>query len=130
VLVPFVPPNNSAILAVLMVFCVFGALVPDLDAVESKIKHVKVMGIKPFVPVSKAINRDFGHRGLLHSLWGWLGFSVLSLPLSAVIGGLPVLALVVGYLSHLAADACTVSGIPALYPKRDATFCCRNVYVS
>lgn len=49
---------------------VVGALVPDLDATESKIKHVRVMGIKPFVPVYRAINREFGHRGLLHSLWG------------------------------------------------------------
>ena len=69
-LVPFVGSDNSAILAALMVFCSIGALVPDLDAVESKIKHVRVGGIKPFVPLSRAINRDFGHRGLLHSLWG------------------------------------------------------------
>lgn len=64
-LVPFVPPDKSAILAALMVsvslyLCISGALMPDLDAVESKIKHVKVLGIKPLVPVSTAINRDLG----------------------------------------------------------------------
>ena len=118
-LVPFVPSDSSAIPAVLMVFCVIGAMVPDLDAVESKIKHVKVLGIKPLVPVSKAINRDFGHRGLWHSPRGWAVWTVLILPLIVVIGWLPVVALSLGYASHLAGDACTRTGIPLLYPKRD-----------
>ena len=37
-LLPFVLPDNSAIIAGLMVCCATGAMVPDLDAVESKIK--------------------------------------------------------------------------------------------
>ncbi len=117
-LVPFVPPDNSAIIAVLMIFCVVGAMVPDLDAVESKIKHVKVINIKPLVPVSRAINRDFGHRGLLHSLRGWLIWTALLLPLIAAFGWLPVAALSLGYASHLGGDACTKTGIPLLYSKR------------
>jgi membrane-bound metal-dependent hydrolase YbcI (DUF457 family) len=117
-LMPFVPPDNAAILANLMVFCVIGALVPNLDAVESKIKHVKVLGIKPLVPLSRAMNNEFGHRGLLHSLRGWVGATVLILPLGAVIGWLPVVALSLGYASHLAGDACTRTGIPLLHPKR------------
>ena len=118
-LAPFVTPDNSAIAAPLMLCCVVGAMVPDLDAVESKIKHVKVLGIKPMVPVSRAINREFGHRGLLHSLCGWLIWTALNLPLSVVFDWLPVAALSLGYASHLAGDACTRSGIPLLYPKRN-----------
>lgn len=118
-LVPFLPQDDSAIIAALMVFCVMGSLVPDLDAVESKIKHIKVLGIKPLVPISKAINRDLGHRGLLHSLWGWVGWTVLILPVVVAIGLMPVAALSLGYASHLAGDACTRGGIPLLYPKRD-----------
>ena len=93
-------------------------MVPDLDAVESKIKHVKVINIKPLVPVSRAINRDFGHRGLLHSLWGWLIWTTLILPLGAVSGWLPVASLSLGYASHLAGDASTRTGIPLFYPQR------------
>jgi inner membrane protein len=116
-LMPFVPQNDSGVIAIAMVCCIVGALVPDLDAVESKIKHAKVIGIKPLVPVSKAINREFGHRGLLHSLWGWAVWTTLILPLSVMIGWLPVAALSLGYVSHLAGDACTRTGIPLLYPK-------------
>lgn len=111
--------DDPAVLPRLMVFCVAGALVPDLDAVESKIKHLKLMGIKPLVPVSRAINREFGHRGLLHSLRGWLIWTALILPMSAVVGWLPVAALSLGYASHLAGDACTRTCIPLLYPKRN-----------
>lgn len=117
-LLPFVPPDGSATIALLLVFCVMGAMVPDLDAVESKIKHFKVMGIKPLVPVSRAINREFGHRGLLHSLRGWLIWTALIVPLGAGIGWLPVAALSLGYASHLAGDACTRTGIPMFYPNR------------
>ena len=118
-LTPFLPLDNTANIAVVTVFAVIGALVPDLDAVESKIKHVKVMGIKPLVPVSSAINREFRHRGLLHSLRGWMLWTVLIMLLGVEIGWLPVVALSLGYASHLTGDACTRSGIPLLYPKRD-----------
>lgn len=117
-LVPFVPWQGSTFLAVLMVFCVISAMVPELDAVESKIKHVKVLGIKPRVPVSKAINQQYGHRGLLHSLRGWVGWTVMILPLGALRGGLPVASLSLGYTSHLTGDVCTRSGILLFYPRR------------
>lgn len=119
-LLPLLPQKDSSLVAVLMAFAVVGALVPDLDAIESKIKHIKVMGIKPLVPVSRAINREFGHRGLLHSLWGWVGWTILTLPLDAVTSWLPVVALSLGYASHLLGDACTRTGTPLLYPDRKA----------
>lgn len=109
---------TQAVIAMVMVFCVSGALVPDLDAVESKIKHFRILGIKPFVPVSRTLNRNFGHRGLLYSLRGWLIWTLLILPTSMTIGWLPVAALSFGYASHLVGHACTRTGIPLLYPKQ------------
>lgn len=118
-LLPLLPPEESSVVAVLIACAVVGSLVPDLDAIESKIKHIQVMGIKPLTPVARAINRDFGHRGLLHSLWGWVGWTLLVLPFSVVSSWLSVAAFSLGYASHLAGDACTRSGIPLLYPKRE-----------
>lgn len=115
---PFVEQDNLGIIAKLMIYCVMGVMVPDLDAVESKIKHVKLRSIKPFVPITGAINAEFGHRGLLHSLWGWVGWTILILPLGAVTSWLCLTALSLGYASHLVGDACTRTGIPLLYPSK------------
>lgn len=117
-LMPLVFTDDHSMAAVLMTLAMVGALVPDLDAVESKIEYVKVIGIKPLVPVSRAINRAYGHRGPLHSLWGWLGWSILILPTSVFFGWLPTTALSLGYASHLPGDSCTRTGILLLFPKR------------
>lgn len=47
----------------------FGALLPDMDASESKIKHLKLLGtnIKPFFLPSQIVYSTNQHRGLLHS---------------------------------------------------------------
>lgn len=63
------------------------------------------------------MNRRFGHRGALHSLLGWGIASLVFLPLGLWSGN-AALALSLGYGSHIVADACTKSGIPALYPHR------------
>jgi len=102
----------------MMAFCVVSALVPDLDASESKAKHIKIAGIKPLVPVATAIHRDFGHRGSLHSLLGWIGWTGFILPLGPILGWAGIAALSLGYAGHLAGDACTHTGIPLLYPQR------------
>jgi len=115
-LLPSASPDR---LALWMALGAFGALLPDLDASESKIKRLSLGGITPFAPLSLALNRRFGHRGALHSLLGWGLASLLFLPLGLFLGlGVPV-ALSLGYGSHLVADACTKSGIPALYPHRE-----------
>lgn len=93
----------------------FGALLPDLDANESKIKHLAVAGIQPFALPAQAIYQQFGHRGFFHSSSALVLTSLLSLPVIAYFGWQPWLALTLGYASHLAADACTVSGIPFRY---------------
>ena len=106
------------LLAPLSLLAALGALLPDLDASQSQIKHLSVAGVTPFAPVASLLNRAFGHRGLLHSLLGWGIATVLLMPL-AIIGGIAIpLALSLGYGSHLATDACTKSGIPFFYPNR------------
>ena len=96
----------------------FGALLPDLDAAESKIKHLRVVGIKPFFLPSVLLHRQLGHRGLSHSLAGLLIVSLMSLPIVVWWGWLAWLSLLLGYASHLALDACTKSGIPFFYPSK------------
>ncbi len=109
---------DSEHLPLLIGAAAFGSLLPDLDASESKIKHLAVGGIKPFLLPSQAIHRYLGHRGFSHSLAALLLVSLLVLPLAFWWGLLPPLALLLGYGSHLAADACTRSGIPLLYPRK------------
>ena len=108
---------TAATMAPLAVLAALGALLPDLDAGESKIKRLSFAGLMPLAPLSLALHRNLGHRGLLHSLLG-LGLSTLIfLPLASWGNGIVPLALSLGYASHLATDACTRSGVPLLYPR-------------
>ena len=105
-------------LAPLSLLAALGALLPDLDASQSQIKHLSIAGVTPFAPIAILLNRTLGHRGLLHSALGWGIATLILIPL-AFFGGTAVpLALSLGYASHLATDACTKSGIPLLYPSR------------
>jgi membrane-bound metal-dependent hydrolase YbcI (DUF457 family) len=90
----------------------FGALLPDLDAAESKLKSLGIGGVRPFVPLSIAVNRAWGHRGLLHSPIGLMTFAVICTLLTRWWGWNASAALLSGYASHLLADASTKSGIP------------------
>jgi len=112
-------PDNAAPLAAL---AAFGSLLPDLDAAESKIKWVSVGGIRPFAPLSALLYRTLGHRSLLHSLAGLALAGGLALPLAFWWGWEPWAALLLGYASHLAADAGTRHGIPLLFPRRRRYF--------
>lgn len=113
--------NNVGLLAAV---AAFGALLPDLDAQQSRIKHLSPGGgVEPFVLPSLLLHQAFGHRGLLHSGVGLALFAGLfALPLAFWWGWQPSVALTLGYASHLAADACTRTGIPLLYPRRRRVF--------
>lgn len=84
----------------------FGSIFVDIDEDSSYIG--KRMGF-----VSSAIEFLFGHRGIFHSLLLasllFLGFVVFN----HVVLGIGFLA---GYMSHLIADALTVSGVRIFYP--------------
>ena len=98
---------------------VLGALLPDLDASESKIKHLKLLGtnFKPFFLPAQIVHRTDQHRGLLHSLWGLGMAALMTAPLMFWVGWAPVTALLLGYSSHLLGDAATKSGIRLFYPR-------------
>lgn len=113
------PPGlSSSSLAWAVLFAVLGALLPDLDARESKLSNVKTWGVTPIKPLARLLSRSLGHRGPLHSLVALLALSILaSLPLSILLDPFAGLGLSLGYLSHLLLDACTRSGIPLLWPE-------------
>jgi len=94
-----------------------GSLLPDLDAAESKIKHLQIGGVKPFLLPSQLIHRQTGHRSLLHSLIALVYVALFGIVLAACLGTTAALALWLGYATHLATDACTRAGIPLLYPR-------------
>ncbi len=114
-----------------------GSLLPDLDASQSKIKHLRVPNtkFKPFLLPAYVVHRSDQHRGLLHSLWGvgmatrdqhrgllhslWgVGMATLIIaPVALWMGWAPVAALLLGYASHLLGDSATKSGLRLRYPN-------------
>lgn len=86
-----------------------GALLPDIDHPYSRLG-------RKMRPVSDLVALVFGHRGITHSLFAVLAMLLLLLQAPQWFGYAGALA--VGYLSHLAADACTPSGVPLLWPRR------------
>jgi endonuclease YncB( thermonuclease family) len=96
------------------VFAVGAAsLVPDADYPRSWLGY-------QLGSVSKELNRFFGHRSFLHSLLALLLFTtVLGLPLWLITDRLaPVVAIFVGYGSHLFADMMTLGGVQLFWPSR------------
>jgi inner membrane protein len=118
-LTPFLNQTNASNIGVLVFYAAFGALLPDLDAGESKIKRLAFCGVKPFVLPAVAFHRALGHRGLLHSLLGLGTFSLLAIPLARWWGWESSVALALGYASHLLADASTRGGVRLFYPQRE-----------
>lgn len=116
-LAPFPGAVTPANVGSLCALAAFGALLPDLDAGESKIRSVRVAGIRPFAPIGFVANRTWGHRALLHSPVGLLAFAAMCVPVALWWGAMPAIALWLGYASHLAGDACTRTGIPG-WPNR------------
>jgi len=94
-----------------------GALLPDLDAGRSRIRSLSFLGVRPLEPVAGALNRALGHRGALHSLAGLGTVATASLPLLPSTGWLPLLALWLGFASHLFGDALTPAGVRILFPS-------------
>ena len=128
-LFPDAPLTPEALGAAALAACL-GALLPDLDAPQSLLKNWKVgyrrtgkrgrtltPAYRPFEPVASLLSPLLGHRRPLHSLLG-LGVAavLLGLPAAFWLGWPATLALVLGYASHLLLDACTVSGVPLLWP--------------
>ena len=92
----------------------FGALLPDIDEKRSKISH-------KLPAVSKAVSLITKHRGIFHSIWIPVILVLLAKFVISKYFVLPNLVLtgfVVGYASHLLADALTVEGIEPFHPLK------------
>ncbi|WP_119322239.1 metal-dependent hydrolase [Capsulimonas corticalis] len=100
--------------AVLAAVAALGALLPDLDASRSKLSSWEVAGVRPLVPLAALVHSAWGHRGPLHSLYGLTLIACVGGMLAPALGWRPAAALTLGFASHLAADACTRTGIPFL----------------
>lgn len=106
-----------------------GGLAPDIDNAHSTLG--KRLGW-----ISKETMHEFGHRTITHSLiglaiWTGLGFGIQQLVVHLLSGHLigselnvvanskiVWLALVLGYILHLFADALTEEGIPIFWPNK------------
>jgi inner membrane protein len=88
---------------------VAGSLLPDVD-------HPKSWMGRRTRPISTTIAATLGHRGVTHSAVAVVGLTLLLLHAGYRKGG--VSALVVGYLSHLAADMLTPQGLRLAWPNR------------
>lgn len=84
---------------------ILGVFLPDVDHSESKINRtLKVTKIIPFF---------FSHRGFFHSIFAAV---LICGAIGYFLGFIYGFGLFVGYLSHLASDALTVSGVNFLHP--------------
>ena len=100
------------------------SLLPDADYPKSWMGH-------RLGSISEDLNRRFGHRSFLHGLVSLvLVTTVLGLPLWWITGDLsPLVAIFVGYGSHLFADMMTVGGVQIFWPSRTiAVFPGRDEY--
>jgi inner membrane protein len=94
-----------------IVICIIFSLLPDIDHPGS------IMG-RIFKPISRFINRNYGHRTITHNLaalavvcfFAWLVSKGLNTeaPITFLVFG--------GYFSHLIFDMMTVAGVPLFYP--------------
>ena len=87
------------------------SLLPDID-------HTKSIIGKLFYPISRAINRKYGHRTITHSLFVMIGLTALISGFQAAyfpdIKAAQVFGLAYG--SHLLFDMMTIQGVPLFYP--------------
>jgi inner membrane protein len=111
---------DSTALALSAIFSVLGSLLPDLDARESKLSNVQILGVTPLKPVASLLYKRLGHRGAMHSALALIVLSILvGVPLGLFLSPFAGLGLALGYLSHLLLDASTKSGIPLYWPDSD-----------
>lgn len=96
-------PDSWAVFGTVLVIA---SLIPDIDIQNS------IVG-RRFWPASSIINLMLGHRGLMHTI-----FPPLVAALLLFITGYNLLgiAFMIGYMTHLLADAVTIQGIMLFFP--------------
>lgn len=86
---------------------------PDIDTPTSRAGFC-------VYPLAAFLEKKFGHRTVTHSALGVAAFALLCSPLLLWPSGRVLfVAAVVGYFSHLLADAATKSGVPMAWPRRE-----------
>ncbi len=84
--------------------CAIGSLSPDIDNSTSFLGRL--------VPISKTIEKKFGHRTIFHSI-----FAILLLIALAVAIKTQILAsFTIGYISHILIDCTSIQGVKIFYP--------------
>ncbi|MBT3405949.1 metal-dependent hydrolase [Candidatus Woesearchaeota archaeon] len=97
--IQYLHPSNQVLFIIIAMFC---SALPDIDHPDSKIgKNVKIIAFL------------FEHRGFFHSIWALLLVFFL---FSLTLGKVYVFAALIGYISHLLADAMTKEGIKVFHP--------------
>ena len=99
----------------LIVMTIAAATFPDIDVPSS------IWG-RTFKPISKAINRRFGHRTITHSLlFMLLGYGAVAGAMKVFESEAPYpTVFLLAYSSHLIFDMMTVQGVPLFYPYNKA----------
>lgn len=95
----------------LLLCCWAGSILPDID-------HTKSLIGKVFYPLSRSINRKFGHRTLTHSIMFIVACGFLSYYLTPHLW----VVFTLGLFSHLVFDMMTLQGVPLLYPFKKNPF--------
>jgi inner membrane protein len=118
----FFPPGNMNVLTLVgaVLATDMGALIPDMDGGGNRLWHLLPAGEK----TGRVLRRVFyRHRTITHSLIGvFLIYKFFSWLLPKFLNSgflntdIILVALMIGYLSHLIADSFTEEGIPLLFP--------------
>lgn len=92
----------------------FCGLLPDIDSPKSRIGYM-------LPGISHLIGAVLGHRGFSHSLIATflLLLTLLYSQLTHAALAMYIAPVIIGYVSHLIGDMCTVKGIPLLWPRRE-----------
>ncbi|KKQ75245.1 hypothetical protein A2715_04280 [Candidatus Woesebacteria bacterium RIFCSPHIGHO2_01_FULL_39_32] len=118
----FFPPQNLnlATLVVSVIGADIGALIPDMDGAGNRLWDLLPAGHN----MGKILRRIFyKHRTLTHSIIGivaiykileWVLFKYLNS--TFLDPGIILASIMIGYLSHILADALTEEGVPLLFP--------------
>lgn len=90
---------------------VAGSLIPDIDYTKSLVGKI-------FRPISKFLNRRFGHRTITHSLMAMFGSFLFLAFLESTFYFQTTISKIylLGFFSHLVLDMMTVQGVPLFYP--------------
>lgn len=110
-------PDTVSVIFTLLASSVVGGLFPDIDHQNSKIG-------RSMRPVSRAVSKTLGHRGMTHTLLFNLMIPLVAILFANVmippgwrtLTDMAIIGFTAGYASHLLLDSLTPQGVPLLAP--------------